>query len=341
MGGIGRYTLSLLENLLRIDSENKYFFYFSHLEFPKPIDFPDQVHVRKISSGMIDERFDQMILPTLLKEDRIDLYHNPTFAVPLVRTGAKLISTVHDVVFRRHPSLVEPRLRTYLDRATTLAARNADRLITVSEFSRGEIARLYEVDIEQIEVIPNGVSAPIGGPGDPKELERELEDRGLIPGSYALYVGRIEEKKNITGLLRAWKRLSDGERCQGLKLALVGSVNRSEYPVESRIRELGLENRVQVLGYIPDDLLEIVYQHALFFVYPSLYEGFGFPPLEAMVRGIPSIVSNASSLPEVVGSDALLVDPTRPEELADAMVCLRDHPEKRVHLAGRLATAAG
>jgi glycosyltransferase involved in cell wall biosynthesis len=281
---------------------------------------------------MIDERFDQLVLPTALEEDEVDVYHNPTFAVPLIRTRARRISTVHDVVFRRHPELVEPRLRSYLDRATERAARHADHLITVSEFSRREITALYAVEPKRISAIPNGVDVPSSGQSSNESV---LLPGGLAPGKYVLYVGRIEAKKNISTLLLAWKEVYRARADRSLKLALVGSGDPREYPLEEKIQENGLGESVQALGYVPEGALENLYRHALVFVYPSLYEGFGFPPLEAMARGVPTIVSDASSLPEVVGQDAVLVDPVGPGALSRALIDLIDRPDKRNDLSAR------
>ena len=333
MGGIGRYTWSLLAELASTDLENDYVCYFTRLDLPGPLRLPERFRLRRCDAGMIDERFDQLVLPTILEQDKVDVYHNPTFAVPLIRTKARKIATVHDVVFRRHPELVEPRLRSYLDRATGWAARHADHLITVSEFSRREITDLYPVEPDRVSAIPNGVDAPpeTGDVPDPSALAAV----GLAPGKYVLYVGRIEAKKNITALLLAWKALSRRKADPFLKLALVGSWDPREYPLKEKVEEFGLGTSVRALGYVPGEMLENLYRNAFVFVYPSLYEGFGFPPLEAMGRGIPTIVSNASSLPEVVGEDAVLVDPTRPEALAGALAELIDSPEKRSELSAR------
>jgi glycosyltransferase involved in cell wall biosynthesis len=281
---------------------------------------------------MIDERFDNLILPTILEEDRIDLYHNPTFAVPLVRGRTRMVATVHDAVFKRHPELVEPRLRSYLDRATVRSAKCADHLITVSEFSKREIGALYGVPEERMTVIPNGVRWPEDRPSQPS-IERVLASRGLVPEGFVLYVGSIQKKKNIDMLLRAFKELLQREPASRLRLALAGSQEGEDYSVESRIAELGIADRVVVLGYVSEDLLEALYRRALAFVYPSLYEGFGLPPLEAMARGVPTIVSDSSSLPEVVGEDALRVDPRDPQKLASAMLQLFHDSELRQELS--------
>jgi glycosyltransferase involved in cell wall biosynthesis len=335
MGGIGRYAWCILQELAQLDRVNRYVCYFTLLEPPEPLSLPENFRVRRFEAGMIDERFDQLVLPTLLDEDAIDVYHNTTFAIPVVRSQARLVSTVHDVVFRRHPEFVEPKLRGYLDRATERAVKGAARIITVSEYSKKEIACLYGASSDKVSVVPNGVFPPPAGNPLEEKAKILLRESGVAPHGYILYVGSIEPKKNISLLLRALAGLKQdlGSGCP--QLVLAGSRNSVDYPLEDTIHELGIADKVRVLGYVPGDTLECLYAHALLFVYPSLYEGFGLPPLEAMARGVPTIVSNASSLPEVVGDDAILVDPVNPDDLKRALGELLRDSERRQDLARR------
>jgi len=217
MGGIGRYAWSLLLRLAETDRENSYVCYFTHLSPPEPVRLPPNFQIRIFEAGMIDERFDQTILPAQLEEDRVDVYHNPTFAVPVVRGRARTVATVHDVVFRRHPDLVEPRLRHYLNVATVRACRHADRIITVSEFSKRELLDLYDVDEDRVHVIHNGVEpAPSG------TTATGVASLGLAPGNYVLYVGSIEPKKNVELLLLAFREAAL-RLGPSIKLVLAGS----------------------------------------------------------------------------------------------------------------------
>lgn len=330
MGGIGRYAYNLLKQYAEIDARNEYVCLFTHLSPPEPLRLPPRFALRIFEAGMIDERFDQTVLPTVLEEEDVDVYHNPTFAVPLVRTRARTVATIHDVVFRRHPELVEPRLRDYLDAATRRACRGADRLVTVSEFSRAEIADLYGVPADRIETIHNGI-APPGLPteaGTPAKAgarpSRDVREVGLLPGGYILYVGSIEPKKNVDLLVGAFGMM----RRNGLTLALAGSPGPGG-------REPPRRADVRVLGYVEEEMLEALYAGALAFVYPSRYEGFGFPPLEAMARGVPTIVSDASSLPEIVGDDAIRVGPDDAAGLAAAIERLAGDEALRRELGER------
>jgi glycosyltransferase involved in cell wall biosynthesis len=224
---------------------------------------------------------------------------------------------------------VPGRLRDYLDRATDRSCRSADRLITVSAFSRSEISDLYHDSLrgatEEIEVIHNGVIPP---------LRHGVHDSRAPEGpKYLLYVGSVEPKKNILGLLEAFQTVTRAAPHRELRLMLAGSHDSKSFPIDAKLKLLGLEGKVSLLGHVSEDALEDLYAHALMFIYPSFYEGFGLPPIEAMARGIPTIVSSTSSLPEVVGDAAVTVDPERPSDLARAILELAGDEKKRVALS--------
>lgn len=335
MGGIGRYAWSLLQEFRSVLTGDAVTCYFTHLPPPAPVQLPENFAIRIIEAGMVDDRFDQFILPTLLEEDRADLYFNPTFSVPTLRGATKVVSTVHDVVFARRPELVEERLRTYLDRATRRAARSADRIVTVSEFSSREIQETYGVGTARIRVIPNGVHAPTAGSGD-TGIGRS--GRTPLPG-YALYVGSLEPKKNVESLVRAIELLhAQGD---GPHLVLSGNTESCGGQLRVVLDRLSGSGKVTLTGHVPDAELEGIYARAGVFVYPSLYEGFGLPPLEAMLRGVPTIVSNSTSLPEVVGDAALKVNSEDSHELAASIrTVLRDETLRRSMVeAGRKRAA--
>lgn len=335
MGGIGRYAWSLLQEFTSLLTGDTVTCYFTHLPPPAPVQLPENFAIRIIEAGMVDDRFDQFILPSLLEEDRVDLYFNPTFSVPTLRGATKVVSTVHDVVFARRPELVEERLKTYLDRATRRAARGADFIVTVSEFSSREIQETYGVRRARIRVIPNGVHAPAADPG---EAEHTRPDRPPPPG-YVLYVGSLEPKKNVESLVRAIELLhAEGD---GSHLVLSGSTGSCGGQLRDILDRLSEKGVVTLTGHVPDAELEGIYARAGVFVYPSLYEGFGLPPLEAMLRGIPTIVSNSTSLPEVVEDAALKVNAEDSNALAAAIRTVLHDESLRASLveAGRKRAA--
>jgi glycosyltransferase involved in cell wall biosynthesis len=246
---------------------------------------------------MIDPEFEQIRLPALLEDLRTDVYHGTCFSVPMAPGGTKTVATVHDVVFRRRPELVEPKLRGYLDRWTGVSCEYANAVVTVSEHSRREILELYGRDAR---VIPNAVSAELF------EVER-----ATLPGPpYVLYVGSIEPKKNVEELILGFDALLAESEALPYHLVLAGSATYTP-ALPERLRD-----RVHVLGHVPEGHLLKLYGGASAFAYLSEYEGFGLPPLEAMAAGVPTVVSNRTSLPEVTGGAATVVDPKDVEGVA-------------------------
>jgi glycosyltransferase involved in cell wall biosynthesis len=193
----------------------------------------------------------------------------------------------------------------------------ADRVITVSEFSKREMVELYGADPAKLGVIYNGVDPRFGaGAGGGKASAALLMKLGL-PQRYALYVGALEEKKNIPRLLTAWRLVS--ARVPGVKLVLAGGQGGKEFDAQAAVEAADVKSAVALVGYVPDDVLPAAMARAELFVYPSLYEGFGLPVLEAMASGVPVVTSRTSSLGEVAADAARLVDPENVEELAGAM----------------------
>ena len=315
-GGIGTYARELVRALARIDRQNQYFIVCTDRKGPEPIATAPSVTEISCRAAMLDWGWEQLQLPALAEDLELDVLHLTCFGA-LIAKPCRVVSTIHDVVFRERPELVEPRLAASLDRAASLAAREADHVITVSDYSREAIGRAYHIPLDRISVVYPAAGSEFR-PIARQEAARRVEERfGLQPG-YLLYVGALEPKKNIDGLLDAFSRvLRDGFADQVLVLA--GGEGGMPYDLERAVRARRIESSVLALGYVPDADLPWLYTAAGAFVYPSFYEGFGLPPLEAMACGTPTIVSRATCLPEVVGEAALLVDPERPEEMAEAI----------------------
>jgi len=329
-GGIGRYARGLLEALAWREPPHEFVVILSGVSPLDSLSLPDQFELFAAPTGMIDETWEQLHLPTALDHWGADLYFNPTFATPLLADCLR-VSTIHDVVFERHPELVEPGLRAYLSRASRLTAEHADLVLTVSEFSKGEICEVYGLDPSRVRVVYNGVDARFhSAEVAPKRAEELRGELRLPPDTpFLLYVGAVEPKKNIENLLRAFARAR--ERIPHM-LVLAGGQGGMPWRPEDVIRELDLMESVRLVGYVPDELVAELMNLADGFLYPSLYEGFGLPPLEAMACGTPTLVSNASSLPEVVGDGALKVDPRDVDEMAEGIKRLATDEELRSEL---------
>jgi len=332
-GGIGRYAESLARGLAQVDTSNEYLLLVTERQ-SQPIAANGQVQQVAFQATMIDEVWEQLHLPSILAEYDVDLYHNPCFSLPVVKTTRWRIATVHDVVFRTYPQLVDARLRSYLDRWSEHALEVGDAIITSSEFSKSEIVKHFGTPPEKIHVIYHGVD-PSFRRRVPGKAEGVLRTKYGLSKPFVLYVGSLEAKKNIDRLLEALALLVSDGRAGERVLALVGGRGGNDYDVEAAIQRAGVKERVVVTGYVTDEDVVILMNLADLFVYPSLYEGFGLPPLEAMACGTPTVVSQATSLPEVVGDGALVAPAEDVEALATQMARLLNDPELRRTMSER------
>ena len=325
MGGIGRSTAMLAEALPRVMPAHELHFLLGRRRPASPLSSAPNACMVETDAAMIDPVFEHLVLPGLMDELEADVYHGTCFAVPIPRSRAASVATVHDVVFRRAPDLVEPGLRDYLDRSTEVSCDLADAVVTVSEFSRREIAALYGRRLDAIEVVPNAV--------EPRFFEGTGRARSDAP--YILYVGSIERKKNIEALVHGFHRflqLTPGARHDLLLAGAQGS-GPSGVDLDRLIGERPLiRSRVRLLGHVPDQELPSLYAGASAFAYLSEYEGFGLPPLEAMAAGAPTLVADRASLPEVTQGAALLVDPSSEDEVGRALARLVSEESLRARL---------
>jgi len=235
----------------------------------------------------------------------LDLLHGLAFATPLA-AACPTVVTVHDLSFLRYPDAFRPFNRLYLSLATKLSTRRAARVIAVSESTRQDVIRLCGVLPERVVVVPNGVTADFQ-PADPADVAAFRHRQGLPP-RFILFLGTLEPRKNLVRLIDAyaqWRRTSDG----AVKLLIAGGKGWFYERIFQRVTELGLTDDVIFPGFVPGEELPWFYRAAELFVYPSWFEGFGLPVLEAMACGTPTITSTALALREVAGDAALLVDP--------------------------------
>jgi glycosyltransferase involved in cell wall biosynthesis len=257
-----------------------------------------------------------------------DVLHAPSpSAVPPKGPGQRLLVTVHDVAFLSNPDAFPPRWRLLFRLGLRRALRTADAILTPSRFTADELIRRTSVDPRRVHVTPLAAALPVTD----AQVEPVLA-RYKVPSPYLLYNGTLERRKNVVRLVRAFRRIVADGAPQGLVLAGALGWRPDELLTELRGAPPG---RVVLTGHVPADDLDALFRGASAFVYPSLSEGFGLPVLDAMARGIPCVVSAASSLPEVAGDAALLVDPTSTSGLAEAMRRVLDEEG----LATRLAEA--
>jgi len=255
-------------------------------------------------------------LRAVAREAGIDLLHVPTPWAP-IPAPVPVVVTVHDVAPFLYPRVLPPLLRFRYRRQFARALQGAERVITVSQILNSALNIYAHADPAKIRVIHNGVSPRFTPHIDPKTKAAARRRHGL-PERYVLWVGDFRPEKNVLLLVQAWARLN--RRLADLPPLVLAGEKRGQYRmIKDEAEKLGLAGKVLFPGYIPDDDLPALYSAALLFVFPSLYEGFGLPPLEAMACGTPCVVSNSSSLPEVAGSAALLFNPTSLENFEDCV----------------------
>ena len=264
-------------------------------------------------------------MPARVLADHVDVLHVTYIAPPAV--SAAVVATVHDISYELYPETFSARDRAILKTLVPRTIRHAQTVITVSESSRRDISNYYKVDPEKIRVVYQSIASSYRVLHDRTEVESVMARYG-ITGRYLLAVGNLQPRKNLPRLVRAFAEAKRAGAYDG-RLVLVGKSLWRESQIFQEIRQQGLENEVIATGYIPEEDVVALYNGADVFIYPSIYEGFGLPPLEAMACGCPVITGNTSSLPEVVGSAGIMVDPTSEEELTRAIVTMTSDAQFR------------
>jgi len=246
------------------------------------------------------------------------------------------VVTVHDIGFIRHPELYKPRQVSYHEWSTQDIVRSGAKILTVSEFCKREIMDVYKVPNERIVVTHLGIDHEAYQPASRERIEI-TKNRLQIPGSYMLYVGRLEAKKNILILIEAFKQYrASPEKKHDLHLVLAGLPGQGFEFIQQAIVESGCADEIHVTGYISQKDKIALLSGAFCYIQPSLYEGFGLPPLEAMACGAPVIASNAASLPEVCGQDnAMFFDPADVQTLLACMEKMMKEEELRDQLRAK------
>lgn len=307
MTGIGRFLSDILKELPSQDNQNRYFL-FSYNKI-KPIDS----YFTNIFTGnnILNEKlfspyWTNFILPKYLQEYQIDIFFSVNKILPYKKIeNAKYISVIHDVFYKLDKSFHPLFYRKYLDYFLNLSIRNSDLIITVSNNSKKDIITLFDVLETKIQVVYEAASKEFY-PMILNEAEKIkiIRDYGLSE-KYILYVGVIENRKNINGILNIADLVY--QQNKEIKFLLIG---RPGHGAENILKEINKRINVIYLSYVDDTTLTKLYNLSRVFIFPSFYEGFGLPPLEAMQSGVPVISSNTSSLPEVIGSGGIMHNPT-------------------------------
>ncbi len=326
-GGIGRYTRELVRALARLDEDNDYILLVASSRSrsaPHPLD-PSNLNPRfQVRRIPIPHRWLTILwhrlrlpLPVEVFSGPIDLFHSPDYVLPPVR-NARSVVTVHDLSFLTVPEAADPRLRRYLSRAVPSAVAHADHVLADSRSTRDDLVAHLGVEPQRITVIYPGVD-PRFRPLDEAAVQ-SVRARYDLREPFVLAVGTLEPRKNFPTLIAAYARLGEfGPHLAEVRLVIAGGKGWLYEGIFATVERLGLGERVRFLDFVPDPDLPALYNAAAVFALPSLYEGFGLPPLEAMACGTPVVTSNVSSLPEVVDDAALTVPPTDVAALTAAL----------------------
>ncbi len=349
--GMGQHLYHLLKGLAEHDDENRYVLLSPRFRRSSVGRFPplsDRFQNIEVVSALrrFGERFESLwweqvgIVRTCLRE-RVELLHCPYFSAPLI-LPAKTVVTVHDLIPIAMPEYrVRARSRAYTS-LVSFTVRRVDAIITVSEYSKRDIVRFLGIPEERIHVIGNAVD-PSYRPITDTRLLSKVRERYGIGERYILYFGGFDVRKNVDRILQAYASLPESTR-KAYQLVIAGRLHMLGSPLypdpRPRVRELGLDDQVVVTGQIREQDKAPLYSGATVYLFPSLYEGFGIPVLEAMACGAAVITSKITALPEVAGDAARLVDPYKVEDIATAIAELLEDASLRDELRERALARA-
>ncbi|HTX86887.1 MAG TPA: glycosyltransferase family 1 protein [Candidatus Nanoarchaeia archaeon] len=321
--GIGRYIQEVVDNVIKIDRENEYVIFLSRENFDEFV--PTEARIKKVA---VNARWyslaEQIFMPWLIARERLDLMHFAHFNVPIL-TPVKFVVTIHDLILTKFPTVRASTLSPWLYKiknffyqiVIALAVKRARKVIAVSEFTKKDIIGKFKIKPDKIAVTYEGVANLARG--NDSLFVKKLDDSQTllsynIADNFLLYAGNAYPHKNLEVLLEVFAELR--KKHPALRLVLAGKEDYFYQRLKATAARLNLwhdavpDGPVIFTGYVPDVELEVLYRRALFYVFPSLYEGFGLPALEAMAKGCPVASSDKSCLPEILGDAALYFDPT-------------------------------
>ena len=342
--GVGHYTYHLVLNLLQLDTQNEYVLFFDRsvrskriAKFKKPNTtiryFPFSQYTR-----FLPERYTQYLISAMLEREKLDVFHATISELPKNYSGFSVI-TLHDLAEFKTPESFPRKDREELCRRTADALNKADRIITVSNATKDDLLYLFEIDPNRVQVIYHGVDKRFFETNSKEEIQR-VKNKFKITDNYILYLGTIEPRKNILRLVRAFEELkkqhrADSDVTEKYQLVLAGGLGYGAKSKIQKIQQSEFKSDIIIPGYIKPDDIGALYQGASVFAFPSLYEGFGIPALEAMAKSVPVLASNLPSLPEIVSSAAYLVNPLEEKEIFKGLFKLITDQ----NLRGQLITA--
>lgn len=311
--GIGTYTHQLISSLSKVDFNNDYLVFSP--ENSSLNDLGNNFKIERLKSNLKDNFWDEVSVPNILENKNMELYHVPQNGVGLSENINCLRAiTLHDIIPLRMPETVSDRYLRIFNEELPKMLKNCEGIITVSEFSKEDISKEFNFPKDKI-YVTHLAAEDIYKPMDKFICKNLLKNKYNINDDFILYVGGFSPRKNIIGLIEAFSLIHPSKR-KNKKLVITGKKGLSYSKYQKRADDLKISDDVIFTDFIPLEDLPLFYNCADVLVYPSFYEGFGLPPLEAMACGTPVIASNVTSLPEVCYNSALLINPYNIDELS-------------------------
>jgi glycosyltransferase involved in cell wall biosynthesis len=331
--GIGQYILHLVQGLARLlkphdpgEKTSQHELWVLRSRKARPLSLPAWVHQAKLWTPS-HHRFESTALRIELTGKRLDLLHSPDFIPPFGGRFRSVI-TIHDLNFVHYPQFLTPESARYYGQIHQ-AVKRADHIITDSHWTRDDVINYLEVSPDRVTTI-HLAADPVFRPITDQQEARRAATRFGLPPEFVIFVGTLEPRKNVPTLLKAFRQLRD--RGFDVHLAIVGRKGWLYEEIFSTVTALKLADCVHFLENVSNEDLVRLYNAASCLALPSYYEGFGLPPLEAMACGTPVVVSDRSSLPEVVGDAGLVIDPGNPEDLTEALMRILDDSDLQASL---------
>jgi glycosyltransferase involved in cell wall biosynthesis len=326
--GVSEYVFNLVNNLLDIDLENEYFLFYNSAHdisgripnFSSPrVKVVYTRYPNKIFNYFLQKLFKQPKIDEIL--GGVDIFLSPHINFLALSDYCQKVLTVHDLSYLRHPEFFSRRKNFWHSSIDVKKmVKKFDKIVAVSENTKNDLMELAETQHEKVKVIYAGVPSDYRPLPINDSLVKAVKEKHDLPEKFILYLGNIEPRKNISGLIKAYNNLRrDNLELKDVKLIVAGATGWKIDDTFSELQASPYYNDIKFLGYIDREDKPALYNLATVFIYPSFYEGFGFPPLEAMACGLPVITSNISSLPEIVGNAALTVDPYNISALSQAL----------------------
>ena len=334
--GTGFYIINLINGLAKIKDGNDYYIFMNNELSKEFFNFENNnFHIinKNFKNRIFRVIWQFFLFPFELKKLKVRVLHSPNYITPLFKLGFKVIVTIHDLTFYLFPEKFTVTKRLLFKYMLPLFIKISDKIIAVSNNTKKDILKFFK--ISESKVIVTFESYPEYYTYNNDSNDQNILTKYGIGSKYLLFVGMIEPRKNILSILKSFKEIDSD-----LELDLVIAGKKGWYYKEielylEKLLRIGIKNKIIFTGYVSEPELKYLYQNAFIFIYPSIYEGFGIPPLQAMACKVPVITSNLSSLPEVVGDAAIMVNPYDINKISEAIRTLYNDLDKRSELVNK------